>query len=185
MEYNRNKAFTFIELLMVVAIIAVLAASGALLMRYVVQNSVYIPNKLNMDMLASDALDIMIEGDSQAKGLRTSRNITNIQDYQVAFNNQNNQSVRYRLDTAANKLYRSINGGAETLFPYYVPMGVTITDKNNKVFTYYDANEVVTNNPANVRWITMTLIAQTGSGSFANWEGQSEQTSAVAVKKFQ
>jgi len=184
MEYNR-KGFTFVELLMVMAIIAVLAASGALLMRYVVQNSVYIPNKINMDMLASDALDIMIEGDSQAKGLRTSRNITNIQDYQITFNNQNNQSVRYRLDTAANKFYRSINGGAEALFPYYVPAGVTVTGKSNRVFTYYDANEVITNNPVNVRWITMTLIAQTGSGSFANWEGQSEQTSAVAVKRFQ
>ena len=180
-----DKGFTLIEMIMVIMIITILSVSGAYLMLYLIQNSVFIPNQLNMDMAASDALDIMIEGDQQAKGLRFSRAVTNIQDYQVTFINQNNQSIRYRLDTGINKLYRSVNGGAEAFIPYYVNSGMNITGKGNKLFSYYDANETVTANPANVRWITMTMIARTGAGSYANWEGQSDKTSSVAVKKFQ
>ena len=168
---NSRKGFTLIELLMVTVIIALLAIPGAYLMLNFIKNSVYIPSQLNMDMLAADAFNIMIEGDGQAKGLRFSRVISNIQDYQVTFINQNNQTVRYRLDTTIDPspLYRSINGGTETLVPYYLPLaGVDLSGKNNKLFTYYDGNEVVTNNPANVRWITMTLIAKTGSGLSAS-----------------
>ena len=185
---NSSQGFTLIELMMVALIIALVALPGGYLMLHMVKNSIFIPSKLNMDMIASDALDIMIEGDAQARGLRFGRVITNIQDYEVTFVNQNNQTVRYRLNTTVNPnlLYRSITGGAETLIPYYVPSaGVSLAGKNNKVFTYYDVNEAVTTNPASVRWIAMNLIAQTGSGSYANWEGQSEQASSVAVNKYQ
>ena len=72
------------------------------------------------------------------------------------------------------------------MVPYYMPtIGVDLSVKNSKLFTYYDVNEVVTNNPANVRWIEMTLIATQGSGLYAAWEGQSEQASAIAVNKYQ
>jgi hypothetical protein len=139
-----------------------------------------------MDMLASDALDIMIDGDSQVGGLRFSRSITAIQDYQVTFMDEDNQSVVCRLDTIANKLYRSVNGGAEALIPYYAaPSAISISGKNNKLFTYYDANEAVTAVPANVRRISITLIAKTGSGSYDEWQGQSEVSTSVAVKKYQ
>ena len=187
MEYNPKSGFSLMEAVMVMAIVAILSVPGAYLMSYLVQNSVFIPNQLNMDMLASDALDIMIEGDSQAKGLRFSKSITNVQDYQVTFNNQDGQSIRYRLETSVDpsQLYRSIKGGPEELIPYYVTSGVSITGKNNRLFTFYDAAEGVTNNPSNVRRIEMTLIVKTGTGNYSDWEGQSEQASSIAVKKFQ
>lgn len=184
---NSHRGFTLIELMMVALIVGLLALPGGYLMLYMIKNSTFIPSKLNMDMLTSDALNIMIEGDAQAKGLRFSRLISNIQDYEVTFLNQNNQTIRYRLETTLipRLLYRSINGGAETLIPYYAPAaGVTMSGKSNKLFTYYDAAETVTTNPANVRWITLTLISQEGSGSYANWQGQSDQTSAVAVNRY-
>ena len=184
MGYNR-KGFTLIELIMVMAIIGVLSASGAYVMIYVVKNSVFIPNQLNMNMMASDALDIMIEGDTTAKGLRFSRVITNIQDYQVTFINQNNQTVRYLFNPGTSRLSRSVDDGADSVIPYYVKPGTSLLAKNNKLFTYYDNVETVTANPANVRWVTITLIAQTGTGSYTNWEGQSEQMTSVAVNKFQ
>ena len=185
---NSRQGFTLVELLMVALIIGLLALPGGYLMTYMVKNSVFIPNKLSMDRLVSDALDIMIEGDSQAKGLRFSRTITNIQDYQVTFINQDAQIVRYRLEISVDPilLYRSIDGGTETMVPYYMPtIGVDLSVKNSKLFTYYDVNEVVTNNPANVRWITVSLRAQTWDGTFANWAGKSDLLSSVAVRKFQ
>lgn len=187
MSHRKREGFTLIEAIMVMVIIGILSIGGAYLMVYLVQNSVFIPNKLNMDMLASDALDIMIEGDSLAKGLRFSRSITNIQDNEIAFINQDSQSIRYRLN--AGRLYRSITGEIFSVVPYYLTSGINITGKDNKLFTYYRANENnvsenETTNPDNVRRIKIALIARTGTGSYADWQGQSEQASSIAVKRF-
>ncbi|OGX27838.1 MAG: hypothetical protein A2705_05070 [Omnitrophica WOR_2 bacterium RIFCSPHIGHO2_01_FULL_52_10] len=176
--------FTLIELVMVMVIIGIIALPGSFLMQYLVQSSIFIPKQLNMDMLAADALDIMLEGDSQAQGLRFSRDITNIQPNEVTFNNQDNQSLRYFL--ADNKLYRSVNGGADALIPYYIPAaGVTVTGKNGSLFTYFDGSNGATAVAADVRRIETVLIAISGSGLSADWEGRSEQSSSIAVKKFQ
>ena len=188
MVSNRQNGFTMIEVIMVMAIIAILAVPGAYLMTYFIRNAVYIPNKLNMDMIASDALKIMIDGDSQAAGLRTSRILTNIQANDITFINQNNQTVRYFIDLLVNPtvISRSINGGAATRIPYYVPAtNVNITGKSNALFTYYDVSGVITNNPANVRWVTLGLITKIGTGFSVNWEAQSDQSSSVTVKKYQ
>jgi prepilin-type N-terminal cleavage/methylation domain-containing protein len=182
----QKRGFTLIELIVVIAIIAILAVPGAWLMTYIIQNSVFIPNKLNMDMTASDALRIMVEGDSQAKGLRFSRAISSIPNTnQITFINQDSQSISYRLDTGTNRLYRSIAGGPESPIPYYVSSGINLTGKSGALFTYYDAGEGITSNPANVRRVAITLIARTGTGSYSDWQGLSEQSSCVAVNKYQ
>lgn len=176
-----KKAFTVIELIMVIVIIGILSVSGAWLMVYFVRDSVYIPNQLNTDMAASDALKIMIEGDSAARGLRFSQAVNTItNNNQFTFTNQDGQSIRYRLDTGTSRFYRSINAGAETQIPYYG--GVSITGQSGALFTYYDATEVVTAVPANVRRIAINLISLTGSGSYNDWQGQSAQSTSIAVK---
>jgi prepilin-type N-terminal cleavage/methylation domain-containing protein len=185
MGHKRQNGFTLIELTITILVIAVLSAGGAYIMTYLIQSAVYIPSKLNMDMLASDALTIMIDGDSQAKGLRFSRSVTDIQPYQITFINQDNQTINYQLNTGTNKLYRSINGNPAVLIPYYIPSsGISMSGKNGQLFLYYDGSEVITANPVNVRRIAVALIAMTGSGSFDQWQGKADLSSAVAVKRF-
>ena len=187
MGYNR-KGFTLIELIMAMVTIGVLSACGAYLMVYVIQHSVFIPNQLNMNMMAEDAMDIMIEGDNQAPGLRFSRQITVAQAYQVTYIYQDqlgiNHTVVLQYNPVTFRLSRSIDGVSSTI-PYYIKPGTSLLVTNNRLFTYYNSSENSTATPANVRWIEMTLIARTGAGSYANWEGQSEQMTSVAVKKFQ
>ena len=185
MKRERKSGFTLIEVMMVIVVMTILSVAGASLMIYIVRNAVFIPNKLNMDMVASDALDIMIEGDHLAKGLRFSRFIEEKKDYQLTFMNQNNQRVRYRLDPNLSKLYRSINNGPESLVPYYLKSGINLSGKDSKLFAYLGANEAPAAQPADVRRVLIHLVAKTGNGSFADWEGQSEQVSSIAVKKFQ
>jgi prepilin-type N-terminal cleavage/methylation domain-containing protein len=187
MKNNRfYRGFSLIEVIMVILIIAILAGSGAWLMANTVKNSVFIPNQMNMDKLVNDALDIMIEGDSQAKGLRFSRVISAIAANRVDFINQDGQAIYYRLDTVAGKLYRSISAAAEVALPYYSSaVGVTLNGKSAILFTYYDINEAVTAVAANVRRIGMILIAKTGTGLYNDWQGQSEQATAIAVDRLQ
>ena len=171
---------------MTMAIIGVLATTAAWIMVSSVRNGVFLPNQLNMDKLADDALGTMIDGDGQAWGLRFCRNITNANATRLDFKNQDNVPVYYRFDNATNKLYRSINGGAEQFLPPYVPAaGVTFSGVSGAVFTYYDAGENPTNTPANVRRVKIALTVKSGTGLFADWQGQSEQASSVAVDRLQ
>ena len=187
-DYNRNTAFTYIELIVVMVVIAILSVSGAALMSFFIQSSIFIPNQLNVDMLTSEAVDTMIEGDAQAKGLRFNKGITAFGDNQITFTNENDQIITYQLDMLTNKLYRQINAGANLVFPYYWPSAVAATGKNNKVFTYYDVNDnpidPITGNPANVKRVAITVIAKTGTGTFNTWDGQTELTSSIAVTRY-
>jgi len=181
-----KQAFTFIEIIMVMAIVGILAGSGAWLMANTVKNSIFIPNQLNMDKLASDALNIMIEGDNQAKGLRFSRIISAIAANRVDFIDSDGKIVYFRLDTGTSKLYRSINGAGEVALPYYSGIaGIALNGKSGTLFTYYDSADAVTATAANVRRIRMILIAKTGTGLYNDWQGQSEQASSVALDRFQ
>jgi len=181
-----KRGFTFIEIIMVIAIIGILAGAGAWLMAYTVKNSVFIPNQLNMDKLVKEALDIMIEGDKQAQGLRFSRVITTANANQVNFINGAGTAVYFRLDTGTSKLYRSINGAAEVAIPTYSgTAGITMNGKSGTLFTYYDSTNTITSTAANVRRIQMILIAKTGTGLYNDWEGSSEQATSINVEKLQ
>lgn len=182
---NRGMAgFTLIELVMVMVIIGIISLVGAWIMLYFIQNAVFVPNQLNTDMAVSDAMRIMIEGDAQAKGFRFSQSVTSITGTNdITFVNQDSQSIRYYL--SGSTLYRSIAGGAGVAIPYYTSSGITMSAKSGTLFTFYDASEIATNTAANIRRIVIGLIGQTGSGTYANWQGSSSQMSSVAVDKFQ
>lgn len=186
MMNKKIKGFTLIEAVMLILIIGVLAGAGAGIMAYTVKNSVFIPSQLNMDKLAHDALNIMIDGDSQAKGLRFSRGITAITANRVDFVNQDLQSIYYRWDTGTNKLYRSINAAAEASLPYYSNVaGISLSGKSGSLFTYYDLADDLTATADNVRRIRMIIIAKTGTGLYNDWEGSSEQATSIAVDRLQ
>jgi prepilin-type N-terminal cleavage/methylation domain-containing protein len=186
MGCKKSKGFTFIEAMMVIVIIGVIAASGAYVMLYVVQNSVFIPNKLNVEMVGQDLLDIMLEGDPSCKGLRLSNAITTASANTVGFINTTGQTVEFLWDGVAKRINRRINGASWLVVPNYLPNTIYIDRKGTSpIFTYYDANQAETTTPANVRRIKVEFKVTSGSGAYADWQGQAEFSSSITVRKFQ
>jgi prepilin-type N-terminal cleavage/methylation domain-containing protein len=191
LEYKQQKrkiqrAFTLVELVMVIMILGVLSSAGVYVMLPLIQNFIFMPNKLSAQMALSDAVDLMIDGDTRAKGLRSCRAITRVRRTRVDFINQDNQTVIYSFDSSTQRMRRSINGGSYENFPTYVSSaGVNFRSVGNTVFTYYDVNEGSTSSPAAVRLIRITLTSQTGNGSYASWQGSSQVDTMIAVKPYQ
>ena len=169
---------------MVIVIVGVLSASGVFLLTYLVESSAKVPSQLNMDMVASDLLDTMVEGDSQAKGLRFCQAVTAISSTQINFVNQDAQNIQYRLGADA-KMYRKIGTDPERVIPYYAATGVFVLGDQGKVFRFYNASDAeISSGPQNVRRIAIAIIAQTTAGTPSDWDGRSKQSSSVAVHRF-
>ena len=187
MRITGKKAFSLIEFAIVIVIAAIIAAVGTAVLTFSIQNLVYTPNRLNMDMIAQEAIDAIVDGDINAKGLRFSRQITAVAANTVTYVGQDSKTVIITLDTGTNKLTRTINAVADSNFLYYTASSsINITvGRNGALFLYYDSAGSITSTPANVRRIEVNLIAKTQTGSFQNWQGQSEASSSIYVPKFQ
>ena len=182
---KKRSGYTLIEITVALVVIAILARAGAFLLTNLVKAAVIVPNQLNTDMISLEIMKTIVEGDETTKGLRNSLSMTSIAATDLTFVNQDSQSIRFRLDTGTNILYRSINAATETIVPYYLPSGFNVIAKGGSLFTYYDSAEAVTAVAANVRWITIGVIVREGTGSFASWEASSDKMTSVAVKNMQ
>ncbi len=175
---------------MAILIIAVLSVVGVDLMFHLVQNSIFLPNKLNVEMIGQDILDIMVEGYQsegyeKAKGLRFSTIITTAGNSNVVFNNSSGQTVQFLWNNFDKKIYRTVNGAGQQTIPYYLPGGISIEQKgSNPIFTYYDAGEASTSNPSSVRRVKIEFRVKSGSGSYQDWQSQLDFASSIAVRRF-
>ena len=182
------RGFTLIELVMVILIASALAEGGYYIMQFMVQNTFYLPNQVQTDLAAAQALETLVEGDTATvHGLRFSRTVTALAPNDVTVKDQDCGDLRFWLDTANHQLKRQIGvGGAETVVPYFMPPSVSFTGSGvgDAFFTYYDGSEVETNDPTKVRRIQINLIAQQGAGSVDSFQGISRQNTSVKVSKY-
>lgn len=176
--------FTLIELVMVILITSLLSVAGVHIMQFVIRNSFYLPNQVQADLVAAEALEIIVEGDSTAHGLRFCKAVTTAAANQVIVTNQDDQAISYRLDTVAGKLYRKIGLAAEVMIPYFMASDMELSGVGGSLFTYFDSADAVTVIPANVRRINIDLMAQNGTGSSDKYEGSSQQDTSVKVNKY-
>jgi len=186
MAFDNSKGFTIIELMVVIGILAILAVPGAYFMTFIVQNSVFIPSKLNMDMIGQEVLDTIIEGDSKASGARFSRIFTVATNTSMQFKNSDNQTVRFDWNAGTKNITRTINGSLIDTIPYYLRGNISIINiASTPIFTYYDSSESVTTTPSAVRRLRVAVNVVSGSGNYSDWQGSSQQLSSVAVDKYE
>lgn len=187
------KGFTLIELVMIILITSVLSMAGYHIMRFVVRNSFYLPNQVQADLVAAEALELIVEGDGAAHGLRFCKTVSTATATQVQVTNRNvldntvDQIIIY--DLTGGVLTRKIDSGAPTPIPYFMATDMVISGAGTggALFTYYDASEnpltqpISVANVANIRRINIDLRAQNGTGSSDKYEGTSQQSTSVRV----
>jgi prepilin-type N-terminal cleavage/methylation domain-containing protein len=183
---GKQGGFTLIELVMVIAIIGVVSATGAYLMLYLIQHSIYLPNQMNVAMIGDEILNTVIEGNGQAKGLRFTTAVSSAGSSSVGFTNADGQNVVFTWDSGAKKITASIDGGAAATIPYYLPSAIYVEQKDAvPIFAYYDGNEAATATASEVRRVQMEFRVRSGSGSFQDWQSQTDFASSVSTRRLQ
>jgi prepilin-type N-terminal cleavage/methylation domain-containing protein len=155
-----KKGFTLTEVVVTLAVIAVLAGAGSWMLVFLIDNFVYLPPRIAVDTAVSDSLNLIAEGDHKAQGLRFARSFKTINPDQVEFTDSNDNDVRFRLFKGS--LYRRVNNDSEETLPYYADsIGLSFSGPGGGViFTYYDAQGNPTANATLVKHINISLIGQ-------------------------
>ena len=68
--FRGKNSFPIVEFVMTMTIIIILAGLGSGFVIFFVDNVIFLSNRLNIDMVVFDILDIVCEGDAQAGGFR-------------------------------------------------------------------------------------------------------------------
>lgn len=141
------KGFTFIEFIIVIVLIAILGATGALMLQQNYRG--YFTAKKIM-ALASNAT---IATDNIMRELKSAQSVSTFGSTSFTFVNQQGQSIA--IDLSGTTLRRNVNAtGAQTV----------CTQVTNVVFAYFDAAFATTAVPANVRFVTMQITTTNADG---------------------
>ena len=199
---KNRKAVTLVELVILTLLVGVVGATFAGGVIFFVQLFVYSPHQLDVQKISQGITFEIVEGNQDARGIRYTRSIidaTAIQfSYTYGYPTSDDQlSIRFRWDETTKHIYKSTStdGGsiwsAETVIPYHMPASITIDGKNalSVIFTYKKDNDVDWTSGidalTNIRRVIISFNIKTGTGEFVNFQGATEITSSVEIKKFQ
>lgn len=158
----RTCGVTLIELVMVMILIGILAGAGSYLLVAFVDQAVYLPVSLEMAQVRDRALDLILEGDDQAGGLRYARSIRRARTQFLRYSDQDGRDVQLRFRRGRGYFQRSINGGAWIDFPQISDPNLKIAPSagTTRVFRYYDQNFNVTNRANRVRFVRVECVVE-------------------------
>lgn len=148
---------------------------------FTVENFIDIPNQLNLDMVVSDIMNIICEGDTRTQGARWAREILLISGNHFRFVDEENRSVQFSLYKGG--FYRIINGSPEKI-PYYLKANVSFEGgfEQERVFRYYDRQGEETKNPSQVKRVEISLVARMGKKGYNRWGKVSKVTTSIAIR---
>ncbi|MFC1806983.1 type II secretion system protein [Candidatus Omnitrophota bacterium] len=185
-----NRSFTLIEAIMTITIIGVLAVSAGSFFIPMMNMLFYLPSQISVAQMSHHLVDIIMEGDNQAGGLRYAISITSADEDEIEFVTQDNDTVVYRWDSGDERLYRNINGAGETLAPYtyYGDIIAKGSSSDSQIFRYYDSSASVISAPVatpdNIESIRIGVLIQSGTGNLSDNEGSMEILTGVDIKQY-
>ena len=187
---NRKKAFSIIELIITILILAIIGGMSVAFFTPLVNLFFYSPTQLMVDNTAQELMHILIEGDHKAKGLRFSKSISSADEDTIRFTTSDNDTVIYRWDVTEERIYRNINAQGESLIPYsyYGNIVVTGDPTTSEIFQYYDSSDLKLSTPVGtetqIESIRFNIIVQSGSGIVTQNQGRVKLRAGIDIKQF-
>jgi len=196
-----KKGATLIELIMVIAVVSILAATTSGILVFFIRLFVYSPAQLETQKIAQVLNHTMIEGIPDVRGIRYTRSVIDATAVQYSYTYgyptaADQLSVRFRWDSDADQIYRSTStdGGAswsaEEVIPPYIPSGTTVDGKDtaSTIFTYKKSNESDWTPGADalgdIARLVLAINVKTGTGNFDIFEGSADLTTSVEIKDY-
>jgi len=187
---KNKKAATLIEVTIVILIVGIIGSMTVAFFIPMTQLIFYLPSQLMADQTAEELLYILIEGDSNAKGLRYVKSITSADEDDITFVNWDDDTIRYRWDATEERIYRNINSAGENLIPYsyHKTMIVKGLSSDSEIFQYYNSAAVKLSVPVgtvtSVEAIRMNLTIQDGTGNIKVNEGRINIKAGIDIKTY-
>ena len=184
-KITNRKSFTLYELILTFILLAILAASSIAGAYYFLQTGLFAPNQLDVYLVADDIMDIIVEGDPAATGLRFAKRITAADNTSITFNDSDDNPVNFAWSSVDDHIRRD---GVE--IPYYIRNDMEVLAVGGVIFTYYDSDENVITTPVaaenlhDIKRIRVSFTVNTGTGSFERWEGSCTLETSVYTKYY-
>lgn len=188
----RKNAYTLVELIMVIVAVSVMAI-GAVVFFIPMANLFFVsPKQTAVEYMGQEIMDLLVDGNAAAKGLKYSKLITAANATQINYTDADNKTVVIRWDNTALKFYRNINSAGEVSLPARYTAGVKAQGKNtsNIVFRFFNstgaeiASPVVAGSLFTIKRIKIELVLYTGDGLMKDFEGRVNLTSGTEIKVF-
>ena len=209
-----TKGMTLVELVVVIAISGILASAFVAMFVPMINFYFHYPQSSRLNDAAADLVQIILEGDEKAKGLRfaglpceiptggsnsiTAASATSLTyQYQLADNcgssGANDVTVTITYNSGSSSVTRAIDGGAAANIPYYASSaaGISFASPTSpsavNFFTYYDAAGAdlgATPSVTAIYRVDVNVVASYGSGDPEYAGAQSRLKSGVEIKRY-
>lgn len=197
---RQDRGFTLIEFVMIIVIASILATAFVSLMIPQVNLFFFLPQRIRIQSTAADVLDILLDGDNNARGLRyaspttTSNAITaanaNSLTYTYRGTDLVNHTIVLTYNSANHTVTRQIDGGSVQTIPYYATASssILIDPAETNFFRYYDVSgtefsPLVATLP-NIYRVDVPIKVSSGSGKVTESEGNVRMKSGTEIKHY-
>lgn len=191
MAVIKNKiAATLVELIITMVVVGIISVSAAAFFIPMANLFFYLPSQLMVEQTAQTVIDIIVEGDRDAEGLRYAKSIESADEDELTFVTSGGDTVNYSWDATERRIYRNINIQGERLIPYSYYGGIIVkgASSDSEIFQYYNSSASKMQAPVSISSLSliesvrMHLIIQAGEGNIKANQGKIEIKTGVDIK---
>jgi len=192
---GNDKGFTLVELIVTIAVLAIIAVVLAGILVTFMRIFLYLPREMKAKTIAHDISELSIEGEPNKPGMRYAASLTNATTTTITYisgypTSADQVTMTFTYDTINDRVQRTVGASAAETIPYYDTPEISVACPSDVFFKYYDSSGNQIANPNTqalrntIRRVEMTYTVMTGTGNFNSAQSSYITTSGVDIKQY-